>query len=90
MTLTNGDLKAIKNLMRVTIDESCETVLATKEEIKHLPTKEEYYDQADKIMTELSAVRDEITVLSDLQRQVHDHDTRISRVEKKLSIQSAF
>ena len=70
MTLTNGDLKAIKDLMKVTIDESSETVLATKEEIKHLPTKEEYYDQTDKIMTELYAVREEITVLSDLQRQV--------------------
>ena len=70
MTLTNGDLKAIKDLMKVTIDESSETVLATKEKIKHLPTKEEYYDQTDKIMTELYAVREEITVLSDLQRQV--------------------
>ena len=88
MTLTNGDFKNIKALIKITIDE--DESLVRKEDIKHLPTKEEFYDQTDKIMGELKAVREEITMLSDLNRKVNDHDERIGKVEKKLNIPASI
>lgn len=87
MTLTNGDFKNIKELVNQTIEERTEDLLVTKEDIKHLPTKEEFFDMEDKIMGELKAVREEITTLSDLNRKVNDHEERIEKVETKLGIQ---
>lgn len=89
MTLTNSDFKALEEVIDQRIEEKAETTLATKEDIKHLPTKEEFYSESDKLMTELKAVREEITILSDLQRQVHDHEGRIEKVEKRLNVQSS-
>lgn len=86
MTLTNGDFKNIKQLIKITLDE--DESLVRKDDIKHLPSKEEFYEQTDKIMGELKAVREEMTMLSDLNRKVNDHDARIENVEKKLNIQA--
>ena len=38
------------------------------------------------LMRELKETREEVTTLSGLQGQVHDHEERIERVEKKLNI----
>lgn len=86
MPLSNKDFKALENLIDQKIEDKAETTLATKEDIGHLPTKEEFYDQSDKLMKELSATREKITILSGLQSQVHDHEERIEKVEKKLNI----
>lgn len=90
MTLTNSDFKNIKDLVNQTIEERTEDLLVTKEDIKHLPTKEEFFGMEDKIMGELKVVREEITTLSDLNRKVNDHEDRIEKVEKKLGIQPAI
>lgn len=43
-TLDNDDFKALKNLMVVTIEEVIESKgLVTKDDIGHLPTKDEFY-----------------------------------------------
>ena len=86
MALSDDEFKALEDLIDQKLEEKAETTLATKDDIKHLPTKEEFYDQSDKLMTELSAVRQEITILSGLQSQVHDHEERLEKVEKKLNI----
>lgn len=88
MSLTNNDLKLIKDVIKVTIDEELD--IKFEEKIKYLPTKEEFFDREDKIMTELKAVREEITTLSDLNRKVNDHEERIEKVEHKLGIQPAI
>ncbi len=85
MTLTNSDFKNIRMLVKTTIDE--DETLARKNDIKQLPTKDEFFGREDKIMGELKAVREEITMLSGLNRKVNDHDDRIEKVEKKLGIQ---
>jgi hypothetical protein len=90
MTLTSSDLKIIGGLMNQAIEERTEDLLVNKEDIKHLPTKEEFFSMEDKIMGELKTVREEITMLSDLNRKVNDHDERIEIVEKKLNIQPAI
>lgn len=88
MSLTTNDLKLIKEVVKVTIDEELDTKL--EEKIKYLPTKKEFFDGEDKIMGELKAVREEITVLSDINRKVNDQEERIEKVEKKLEIQPAI
>ena len=63
MALTNGDLKAIGNLVGVVLDEKIEEKgLVTKDDLKYLPTKEEFYSQTDKMMKELRDMREEKTV----------------------------
>ncbi|OIN89473.1 hypothetical protein COX59_00290 [Candidatus Beckwithbacteria bacterium CG_4_10_14_0_2_um_filter_47_25] len=60
-----------------------------KEQIKFLPTKTDFYKAMDKVMNELKTVREEQGVLSDMKRQVDDHDDRLETVEEKLSIHLA-
>jgi hypothetical protein len=57
-TLDNEDLKAIKGLIEITIDDAIENRLATKDDIGHLPTKDEFYGKMDEVMGELKAVRE--------------------------------
>ena len=42
-TLDNDDLTALKSLMEVTIGEAIEEKLVTKDDVGHLPTKDEFY-----------------------------------------------
>ena len=90
MSLTNDDLKNIEELIDVTLDqkldEVVETRLAAKEDLKHLSTKEEFYEREDRIMGELKAIREEMTVLSDLNRKVDDHEGRLEKIESKLQV----
>ena len=92
MSLTTNDLKLIKDVMRSTIDQALDEneTFARKDDVKHLPTKEEFFASEDRLMGELKAVREEMTMLSDMNRKVNDHDDRIAKVEKKLGIQSTL
>jgi len=83
-------VNAIGDLIDEKIKDVAETTLATKEDIKHLPTKDEYYQREDETMKELKAVREEITILSSLQSQVHDHEEKLEKVMRKLSLNPAF
>lgn len=80
MTLTIKDLTEIEKV----VDERIE------ERTKNLPTKEEFFSREDKIMSELKIVRDEIAILSDLNRKVNDHESRIGKVEKVLNLSSSL
>ncbi len=81
MSLTNDDLKNIKSLIKITIDE--DETLVRKDDLKHLPTKNEFYDQMDEIMGELKAIREEQTVQS---FRLTNHEDRVGVIEKKLQI----
>jgi len=52
-----------------------------EEEIGHLPTKEEFYGQTDKVMKELQDMREEHTISIG---QVSDHSDRIEKLEEKV------
>ncbi len=59
-TLDNSDLKAIKSLMIETIDEKVEDgALVTRDDISHLPTKDDFYQRMDDLVTEVKASREE-------------------------------
>lgn len=78
-TLDDSDLKAIKGLIEVTIEEVIErNGVATKDHIGHLPTKDEFYGTMDKVMGELKAMREETAVLA---HQVSEHSDRIDKLE---------
>ncbi len=87
MTLTQKDLDAIKDLMKITIDEELDIKLEEKlnEKLSHFPTKEEFFSNMDKIMTELKTMREEHTVLT--HRVYENHEPRIEKIEKKLNLQ---
>lgn len=95
----NPQDKKLATLISRVIDEKTKTVLATKDDLKqfatkddlkkavsYLPTKEELYQKMDEVMGELSDVRDEITILADMKRQVNDHEDRLETIEEKLNI----
>ena len=84
--LDDNDLKAIKDLMKVTIDEAIEEKgLVTKEDISHLPTKDEFYEQTGKILKRLDNLEEEKDVLS---HQVSNHGDRIEKIESHIGISS--
>ena len=82
---------AIKDLMEVTFDErlddAIENRIATKDDISHLPTKDEFYGKMDEVMGELKVIREGQEILT--HKVYEDHEPRISKVEKKLQIQSS-
>jgi len=88
MALTDEDLKNIKSLIGVTIDEIVEEKeLATKDMLSHLPTKTEFYEYMDKIMKEIKAIRVSQEILT--AKVYKDHEPRIKEVESKVLTQSS-
>ncbi len=87
MTLTQGDLDALRDLMAVTVDESIEKKrLVTEDMISHLPTKEEFYDESAKLMKELKDLREEVTVSTGT---VSRHTDEISEIQTKIGIHTS-
>jgi hypothetical protein len=77
--LDNDDLRAIKDLIGVTVEEVIEKKeLVTKEDIGYLPTKDDFYGMMDKVMGELKAIREDQAVQS---QHLSDHDDRIEKIE---------
>jgi len=57
-----------------------------KEEIKHLPSKDDFFGKMDEVMGELKTIREEITLLggrqSESSDQLENHEDRILKLEK--------
>lgn len=51
MSLTSTDLKNVKDLLKSTIDE--DDTLVRKDDIKHLPTKDEFFEETLKVLKKL-------------------------------------
>ena len=83
--LGDDDLKAIKEVIKVTIDEAIEEKLVTKVDISHLPTKDEFYTKMDEVMGELKTIREEQALQS---QHLSDHDDRTDKIEDHLGISS--
>ena len=84
--LDSDDLKAIKDLMEVTIEEAIESKgLVTKVDISHLPTKDEFYAQTGEILKRLDNLEEEKDVLS---HQVSKHEDRIEKIGSHLGLTS--
>jgi hypothetical protein len=55
-TLDNEDLKAIKNLMEITIDETLGEKLVAKEIFGQLLTKDDFFKKIDDVMVKLKGI----------------------------------
>ncbi len=66
--LTQKDLDEIEQLTKKSV----------KEEIKHLPNKDEFFGEMDKVMGELQTIRDENKILNHCST---DNRTRIEKLE---------
>lgn len=49
------------------------------ENLKLLPSKDEFFEEMDKVMKELETIRDEQTIIG---HQVSNHENRITSLEK--------
>lgn len=79
-TLDDTDLKAIKNLMEVTIDEKVEDgTLASGDAISHLLTKDEFYEKSGEIISRLDSLEVEKDILS---HQLTNRSDRLEKLEK--------
>lgn len=76
--LTQKDLDEIEELTRKIV----------KDEIKHLPSKDDFYTRMDKLMHKLNSIGEEVTVVSSYKDQIEDHETRIEKIEQTLNLQS--
>src|SRR5688500_10315860 len=83
--LGDDDLKAIKEVIKVTIDEAIEEKLVTKDDISLLPTKDEFFTKMDEVMGELKTIREEQALQS---QHLSDNEDRIEKIEDHLGIPS--
>lgn len=84
MVLTDNDLKALKGLMRVTFEETAKDIgLITREDVKHLPTKDEFYEQTGEILKRLDNIEEEKDVLA---QHVSEHEDKISKIQSHLKL----
>lgn len=76
--LTKQDLNQIQKLI--------------KDEIKYLPSKDEFYDKMDEVMGELKSIREELILITGRQAehsdQLDNHEERITKLEKHGKIPS--
>ena len=89
MTLTKKDYDQIRQIVELTLEVKLDEVLDKKleEKLSHLPSKEEFYKKMDEIMGELKTIREGQEILT--HKVYRNHEPRISKVEKKLQIQSS-
>ena len=74
----------MKDLLEVTIEEVLEAKeVATKKDISHLPTKDEFYKQTSEILKRLDNLEVEKAVLSN---RVSGHEDRIEKIETHLNL----
>ena len=80
LTRSDDDIKALKGLISVTIDEKIEEKqLVTKDDISHLPTKTEFFDRMDEVMGELKKIRENTNVLS---QHSQDHSDDLEKLKE--------
>ena len=73
------NLESIKQLIEVVVEQKLEEKkIATKDDLKHLPTKQDFYERTDKILSKLENIQQDNTVGS---HQTSDHEERITLLE---------
>ncbi|MBI3397582.1 hypothetical protein HY045_03840 [Candidatus Woesebacteria bacterium] len=73
MTLNQNDFDEIEKLVRETV----------QEEIRLLPSKDEFFSNMDKVLGELKALRDEVTIVN---HQYDRTNKRVDKIDKHLNI----
>ncbi|MBI4129996.1 hypothetical protein HY468_01630 [Candidatus Roizmanbacteria bacterium] len=87
VSIIRGETKTIKKALQAltkNVGSLQKDMVSLKDQIKHLPSKEEYYDREDKHMKELQDMRDNVDVISAYKDDIEDHQVRINRIERRL------
>jgi gamma-glutamyl phosphate reductase len=81
MALTINDKKFIKTLLDDVLEYKLDEKLDEKfkDKLGNLPTKDEFYEQTDKILKELKDIREKVSVLS---QHSSDHSDAIEDLQK--------
>jgi hypothetical protein len=77
MPLNKNDLRLVRQIVEEVVEEVVE------EKNKNLPTKDEFFNSMDQLITELKANRQEQTFIV---HRLTNHENRIQKVEKHLSL----
>lgn len=91
--------KTIKKLLDESLDHVVKTLMnyiddktkdmATKDDISHLPTKEEYFESQDRLIRKLQDMREAVEIIpartSENTEQLEDHETRITILESAIT-----
>ena len=78
MALSKADLRSIKTIMEITFDEKAEHFV-TKDDLKYLPSKQEFYSKMDEVMGELKIIREGQEILVP---KVYNLDKRVTALEE--------
>jgi hypothetical protein len=79
--LTDDDIKLLNDTF-VTKEDVRKII---KEEVGHLPTKNEFFTAMSEVMGELKAVREEIAIASGHKDQLEDHEDQLENHEDRIS-----
>ena len=60
MSLTDDDIKTLKTLFKSTLEEKTEDLLVTKEDLKQLPNRDEFYKQTLEVLDKLDKLLEKI------------------------------
>jgi septal ring factor EnvC (AmiA/AmiB activator) len=82
--LSDEQFDALGDLIKQSVSDALdERQVSTKEDIKHLPTKDEFYTETSKLYKKLEDMEEEKDVLS---HQVSRNSDRLDKVEKHLNL----
>lgn len=79
--LSSNNIRIILNY----IDEKTKN-LVTKADISHLPTKQDFYNKMDEVMSELKIIRDNQEVNT---HRITSNEKQITHIKDKLSLSSS-
>jgi hypothetical protein len=77
-TLDNDDLKAVKSLVDVALDEKLDEKLEDK--LSYLPTKDEFYEQTLKILKKLDDLEESMDIVSARQSEHSDKTEALENI----------
>lgn len=83
-SLTQQDIVTLKKMIDVTLEAKLDVKLTEKfteqnNKFSHLPTKQEFFDYMDKLMTEVKKSQQEELVNT---HRLNNHESRITKVEQ--------
>jgi hypothetical protein len=85
MALDDKDLKNIKNLVELVMEDKTRKIVeeVIDKKIGFLPSKDDFYNMMDKVMGELATIRQELFMIN---HRVNNHEDRIDCLEKKVAM----
>lgn len=81
--LTRDDLRELLELNNEILENRFRDIFVTKEDIKHLPTKDEFYEEMAKVSKRLDDVETDHQVMTG---RVSKHSDQIDRLEKHTNL----